>query len=113
MAVAGSIQDVPCSSVSTAIKSHDVAREVQRKECRVKCNDGTSKPVKPKDFFKAEYKNEYTGKVLLEPEVHAALINELELAKDDDRDWLLPDVALTDGKLEQNAIFIDKPITYN
>ena len=78
MAVAGSIQDVPCSSVSTAIKSHDIAREVQRKEFHVKFSDGTSRPVKPKDFFKAEYKDEYTGEALPEPEVHAAIIDELE-----------------------------------
>ena len=43
----------------------------------MKYADGTTRKVRPSGNFKNQYKDEYTGELLPEPEVHAAIIDEI------------------------------------
>ena len=44
---AGMVHDVPCTSESKAVESHDLAAEVKKKTFHVQCKDGTKKKVQP------------------------------------------------------------------
>ena len=54
MNVAGSVQDIPCTSISAAISSQDVAKEVEKSTMTVKYADGTVKKVHPSGNLKPQ-----------------------------------------------------------